>query len=49
MPEQTEVETIASELNARFAGRGTEGVEILWPCTVGHPAPEEFAAGARPR
>jgi formamidopyrimidine-DNA glycosylase len=50
MPELPEVETIASELNARLTGRGIEGVEVLWPRTVGHPAPEEFASavsGAR--
>ena len=49
MPELPEGETIASELNARLARRGIEGVEVLWPRTVCHSAPEEFAAGARPR
>jgi formamidopyrimidine-DNA glycosylase len=49
MPELPESETIAFELNARLAGRGIEGVEVLWPRTVGHLAPEELAAGARPR
>jgi len=50
MPELPEVETIASELNARLAGRAIAGTEVLWPPTVGHPSPEEFvaaAAGAR--
>ena len=49
MPELPEGETIASELNARLAGRGIVGVEVLWPRTVGHLAPEELASGARPR
>src|SRR5438067_2866110 len=50
MPELPEVETIASELNVRLAGRAIAGTEVLWPPTVGHPSPEEFvaaAAGAR--
>ena len=46
MPELPEVETIASELHARLTGRRIEGVEILWPRTVGHPAPGEFASAA---
>lgn len=44
MPELPEVQTVASELDARLSGRTIERVEILWPRTVGHPAPEEFAA-----
>ena len=43
MPELPEVETIASELRARLAGRTIAGALVLWPRTVGHPSPEEFA------
>ena len=46
MPELPEVETIASELNARLAGRIIDGTEVLWPRTVGYPSPDEFAAAA---
>ena len=46
MPELPEVETIASELNARLAGRVIDGTEVLWPRTVGHPSAEEFATAA---
>ena len=50
MPELPEVQTVASELQQRLAGRTVEGAEVLWPRTVGHPSPEEFLAeiaGAR--
>src|ERR671937_667611 len=46
MPELPEVQTIASELNARLAGRVIDGTEVLWPRTVGYPSPDEFAAAA---
>lgn len=44
MPELPEVQTVASELDARLVGRTIAGVEVLWDRTVGHPAPAEFAA-----
>jgi len=44
MPELPEVQTVASELDARLRGRVIEGAEVLWPRTVGHPAPDEFVA-----
>lgn len=44
MPELPEVQTVASELDARLPGRTITGVDVLWSRTVGHPAPEEFAA-----
>ncbi len=44
MPELPEVQTVASELDARLPGRTIVGVDVLWSRTVGHPKPEEFAA-----
>lgn len=44
MPELPEVETVAAELHARLPGRRIEGVEALWPRTIGHPSVEEFGA-----
>ncbi len=44
MPELPEVQTVASELDARLVGRTITGVEALWPRTIGHPTPEEFVA-----
>ena len=44
MPELPEVQTVASELDARLPGRTITGVDVLWPRTVGHPGLEEFAA-----
>ena len=43
MPELPEVQTVASELDTRLAGRCIAGAEVLWPRTVGYPSPEEFA------
>lgn len=44
MPELPEVQTVAAELHERLSGRTIMGAEVLWPRTVGHPSPEEFAA-----
>lgn len=44
MPELPEVQTVASELQERLPGRVVEAVEVLWPRTIGHPAPDLFAS-----
>ncbi len=44
MPELPEVQTVAAELHERLSGRTIAGAEVLWPRTIGYPAPDDFAA-----